>query len=361
MTLQSPEQHLDREITAFLGRYAREVAGAPAAPEVAARLAARGSARAVPRTLVLPSPRLAAAIALVALAGLALGTAAFVVGQRSPDAPPLIVNGWIAFSSQPDQGEVVGSDVRRGGDIWLAGAGVEPRIIVSRGPDMDTNVCPTFSPDGTRLVYGHRSGSGSALVFLDVAPDGTVSESARVRIDDDFSDVDAPCPRWSADGTRIGTLIGSSLVIRTLDGAPLTRVPGPGDPTHEDFDGLYYFDGVYSVVPFLDRPARDLATRALVSPSGALAVRDEGGEVLVGPMDGSPGRVIASPGYGIGGWSPDSTQVLFMQDISGLDFAMHAVSIEPPFEAIEIAARIPVNGSRSWPEARDVSWQALTE
>ena len=249
-------------------------------------------------------------------------------------------NGWIAFSSQPHAGQVMPTDSRRGGDIYLAHDRDDLRVLVSRGPGMDTNVCPAFSPDGTRLAYGEGSDAGIAIVILDLAPDGSIAGTSRLPLD--TTSTVAPCPRWSVDGTRIGSLEARNIVVvRGLDGSMVEA--RAGDPTYADFTVDY--------------------TRPLVSPSGDLSVRFIYGQegVIVSPVDGSPDRTITGDLGGIVGWSPDSSQLLLMSDISGHSFDLRAVSVDEPYTVEVIADAIAVNGARSWPGRRDVSWQSLLE
>ena len=247
-------------------------------------------------------------------------------------------NGWIAFSSQPHGGQVMPTDFRRGGDIYLAHDRDDLHMIVSRGPGMDTNVCPAFSPDGTRLAYGERTDAGIAIVILDLAADGSIVDTSRLPLDP--TSTVAPCPRWSVDGTRIGSLEGRNVVVRGLDGSIVEA--GAGDPTYADFT--------------------DDDTRPLVSPSGELGVRSIYGRgVIVSPVDGSPDRTIAGDPTRIVGWSPDSSKVLLMSDSSATSFDLRAVSVDEPFTVEVIAGVTPVNGARSWPGRRDVSWQSLLE
>ena len=247
-------------------------------------------------------------------------------------------NGWIAFSSQPHAQQDGLTDFRRGGDIYLAHDRDDLHVLVSRGPGKDTNVCPAFSPDGARLAYGERTAAGIAIVILELAADGSIVDTSRLPLD--TTSTVAPCPRWSADGTRIGALDGRNVVvIRGLDGSIVEA--GAGDPTYADFT--------------------DDDTRPLVSPSGELSVRRQDGGTVVHPVDGSPDRTIAGDVYRILGWSPDSTKVLLMSDSSATSFDLRAVSVDEPYTVEMIADVIPVNGARSWPGRRDGSWQSLLE
>jgi hypothetical protein len=276
---------------------------------------------------------------LIAL--LALLAVAWIVpfGSSSPESAH-VENGWIAFSTQGHAGQIGSTDYRKGGDIYIAHDHDDLRMLVSRGPDMDRNVCPAFSPDGTQLAFGQLSRAGPAIVILDLAPDGTITDSTRLPVAS--TNTEAPCPRWSADGSRIGSLEYRNLVvIHGLDGSILEATAG--DPSFADF------------------PGPDDWRRPLLSPSGEYSVSGiyERGVVL-SPVDGSPDRLITQEQYAIWGWSPDSTKVLLMRDVSGASFTLWAASVEP-YTLEVIAEDIPTNGARSWPDRRDVSWQALIE
>jgi hypothetical protein len=254
---------------------------------------------------------LAALLVAIVIAGVYVGAAMRNETLRSDLLPPSsgVENGWIAFSTQPGFVQIESTDWSAGGDIYLVRQGVEPKMIVSRGAEMAANVCPAFSPDGSKLVYGTRAGSDRALVFLSVATDGSVIETARLGAP---GEGDAPCPRWSTDGQRVLYVdrpLGARfdfrtgvIVVRGLDGS--TLVPAPGDPGRQD-------------------------------------LLDDGGGA-----------------WPIVGGSPDGRYLLSMEDVYRA-FTMTARAIRPPPETIVLASRIPVNGARSWPRQGDVSWQPV--
>src|SRR5436190_14673784 len=144
MTQRLRDDQLDREISNFLALRASEIANAPSAAEMAARISSRVGTRTAGR-------RLAPQLVWVVLAGLLIAAliGAVLVGAtllRNELLPSRAGNGWIAFSSQPGYPQVAATDITIGGDIYLVREGVAPRLIVSRGPAMTMNVCPAFSP-----------------------------------------------------------------------------------------------------------------------------------------------------------------------------------------------------------------------
>lgn len=260
-----------------------------------------------------------------------------------PEQPTSVVaNGWIAYSTLPGDVQVSGTDTLQGGDIYLVREGSDPRLIAGRGEVGTRNVCPAFSPDGSRLAYGEATNGPRAVVVVTVQADGSISDTVRIPIPRGDA---AVCPLWSADGTRVAYLERESLVVRGLDGS--TPASADGDPEVQDF--------------FAARSGAD----SLLSPSGEWIVRpgDVGGLVVSRP-DGSDPRVVnrGVGFYAITAWSPDERKVLVMQDVSGFQFTMHAVSVdgsESPFVTERIVSAVPVNGSRSWPGRGDVSWQPI--
>lgn len=263
-----------------------------------------------------------------------------VGGPRSvAPTPSDVQNGWIAFSSQPGRRQASETDWASGGDIYLVREGVEPRVIVERGPDMGANVCPQFSPDGSRLLYGASVRGARDLVVLDVGQDGRVSEWRRLRLPGSSSV--APCPRWARSGTHISYLddADAGVVIVDLNGDPVA--PTADDPGRADFT-----------------PSETDAP--LLSPDGTLrAVAGPVDGVLVGPPDGSADRQVGrGAGYAIATWSPDGTKLLVMSD-AGRAATMTMVSVTDPPAEEHIAPSIPVNGLRSWPGRGDVSWQPV--
>ncbi len=111
--------------------------------------------------------------------------------------------------------------ITTGSDIYLVREGGEPRLIAGREGGTTRNVCPAFSPDGTRLAFGVASPQGRAVVVVGRRCRWSRHPSAA---SDPYWEVrrrivapgpgPAVCPRWSSDGTRLAYLDGSTVVVR---------------------------------------------------------------------------------------------------------------------------------------------------
>ena len=254
-----------------------------------------------------------------------------------PIPPSLAANGWIAYSTD---GRTPGAtDVTTGSDIYLVRVGVKPRLVARRDGGKIRNVCPAFSPDGRRLAYGVEAREGRALVVLGLDSHGAITATVRFAVPGSAS----ACPRWSADGTRVAYLDGGAIVVRALDGSTPAGVTG--DPRVENF-GL----GRQWNTPLLSPQGNRIAW--LNSSCQLIFARPDGTAPHVIPLDSNCGFALPT-------WSPDGQQVLLMQDISGMDFRMRAVSADSPFAMVEIVSAVRTNGARSWPGWGDVSWKPV--
>ena len=118
-------------------------------------------------------------------------------------AATTIANGWVAFAAGVDA-ERRSADA----DIYLVREGSPAHRIAGSDSDAIDQVCPTFSPDSTRLAYGEATGTDdggpttagyqdAGLVIADLTADGVVSATTTIALDD----MDRPpCAIWSADG-----------------------------------------------------------------------------------------------------------------------------------------------------------------
>lgn len=253
---------------------------------------------------------------------------------------------WIAYSTAPGDDQLlrVGDDgtgrpYLAGSDVFLVHEGGEPMLVAGRGDGATWNVCPAFSPDGTKLAFGVKSPSGRAVRVVGVTRTGeTVAPSIKIRV---AGSGFGPCPRWSRDGSRVAYVSGGKVIVRAFDGS--SPPIADGDPMLEDFRR-----GNEALVS----PAGDLVARLSVvggGPSTVVVTRPDGSHEL---------RVPFVPGiYAVAAWSPDGRKLLVMEDISGRDFSMLAVSVNAPYDPVPIVGAVPVNHGRSWPRYGDVSWQ----
>jgi hypothetical protein len=265
--------------------------------------------------------------------------AGYIPGPIGSVAPLRIRNGWIAYSTDgPSAGS---TDVTTGSDLYVVREGAPPALIAGRQDGTTRNACPVFSPDGTLLAYGVSSGSVRTVVVRTVALSGVAGERTRISVSGGGSPV---CVRWSADGTRVAYLDGGAEVVRTLDGSTVPK--GPGDP---DLAG-----------PAGPRPD-DVS---LISPSGEFAARIaadvSGCRLVVSRPNGTDAHVITLTycPYAIAAWSPDATRILLMQDVSGADFAIHALAVDSGADTV-VVSPVRTNGGRSWAGRGDVSWQPV--
>jgi hypothetical protein len=266
---------------------------------------------------------------------------------------------WIAYSTTPHDQQTPrtwsgGSSYPylRGSDIFLVRQGGTPRLVASRGDGKTWNVCPAFSPDGTKLAYAIKSPTGRTLRVVGVTPTGAiVAPGIDLKV---AGSGDVPCPRWSSDGSRLAYRSGPKVIVRALDGSspPIAA----GDPAISDF--------------------RRGLNSPLVSPAGNLVARltfDAGCRLFVARPDGSHERVLRFHAdacmYAVAAWSPDGRKLLMMTEggspqpppgkAGNTGFAMFAVSVNAPFDTVPIVRSVRVNHARSWPGRGDVSWQPI--
>jgi len=279
----------------------------------------------------------AAAVLLVLALASAAAAGAWQLLHRDTVLPPSgVSNGWIAYSTDgPSPG---GTDITSGSDIYLVRGGGAPILIAGRDGGATRNACPSFSPDGTRLAYA--SSSGPAIVVRGVDTAGVTSESIRIAVPGGGWPI---CVRWSADSKRLAYL-ELGVVVRGLDGSTLARTagdPGPGDLASPPDD-----------LSWLSSPSGEWVASVRVDrdPCQLVVARPDGTDVHVIPLGYCP--------YAIAAWSPDSTTVLLMEDVSGMDFTMHEVAIDSGVQSV-VVSTVRTNGARSWPGKGDVSWQPV--
>jgi hypothetical protein len=261
-----------------------------------------------------------------------------IQGPLPPLPPSRASNGWIAYST--DGLNPGATDITTGSDIYLVREGGEPRLIAGRDGGTTRNVCPAFSPDGTRLAFGLESNQGRAVVVLGLDASGVVTDTVRITVPGSGP---AVCVRWSSDGRRVAYLDGGIVVVRGLDGS--TPAIAAGDPAVNDL-----------------QRGRDTSD-PLLSPSGDWVARlsfgGTGCQIVVARPAGTAAHVIplSSCAYAIAAWSPDGRQVLLLGD-AGEATTLWAIGVDSPLN-VTIGSAVKTNGARSSPGRGDVSWQAV--
>ena len=293
--------------------------------------------------------------------------------------PATAPNGWVAIDD---------------GDIYLIRPGEDARRLEVPGSAGRTEVCPAWSPDGTRLLFGRYTGtwrrpSGTPeLVIVPVASSGTAGPPTVITLRGfplpDPEDFDArPCGVWAPDGRWVAFVgAGDVWLVDTrtratrrlpdLRPSDLAWRPGtdelaiagdagsdPEDPTSSTPVT------VYSVSTGTSRRLGSI-TAAHVSwaPDGSALAYTGGEEVLpqlrVVDHDGSDARLLASdmggPTHGIGPeWSPRGDRIVY-QRLGSVGAERHEVVLVDVTDGTETVISPPsVDRGRKWyPES--VSW-----
>ena len=248
---------------------------------------------------------------------------------------------WITYSTAPGDNQWRSfPNYGVGSDVFVVRQGRKPMLVAGRRDGKTWNVCPAFSPDGTLLAFGTKSPAGLSLSVVRMTRAGA-SAARRVHLVVGKGPL-PPCPRWSADSSRLAYTRGQKVIVRRLDGS--WSRPVAGDPVIQDFRRRY--------ADSFPSPTRDLLARSGVDTPCGVVVERSGGSHRRSLDVG-----CAYPFYAVAAWSPDGRKLLLMRDVSGRHFTMFAVSVDDPFDAVRIVERVPVNHGRSWPGWGDVSWQ----
>lgn len=293
-----------------------------------------------------------AALAVLALAGVGLAAAlqddpapSRLQVTDDPGSQGLPANGWVAFTSGN------GVNGGPGDDVYLVREGESPRRVAGSDTDTSDQVCPSFSPDGRRLVFGqatlsYRSGhtfyDDAALVILEVGADGSTSGTTTIPVEDLTA---PPCPLWSPDGRWLAFGAGSNPAqfewdateVRLVDTVTeeQRRLPGYAATDLEWLPGtdeLAIADDGIHVYSLTTGEVRSLgiegAGQLAWSPDGTTiaftrvpGVDDGGKTVWLADTDGTDERQLTGEHIMLSGigpvWSPDGRVIAYQRSISG--------------------------------------------
>lgn len=342
----------------------------------------RRSARRGRRRVVVVAASAATVVAASVLAVTGLGddrgeTQPAVPVVPRPDTGP---NGWIA--------------VQRDGSIVLVRPGGDLRPLDASGSQGRTAVCPAWSPDGSRLMFGRYAGtpevpSGPAeLVVVAIGADGRAGTPTAIPLNGyPAPSLDNPQPRpcgtWAPDGRWIAFAgLGEVWLVDSQSGTT-RRLPNlwPSDiawrpgtdelaiagDVGSDPEGrtLRSQVTVHSVSTGESRQLGSVeAAQISWSPDGSSLAyaggEDDKGELWLADADGANARLLdadmGDANHGIGPqWSPRGDRIAYQRLIHGSGERHSVVVVDVGDGARTFIEAPTVDGTQRW-YPRSVRW-----
>jgi len=210
----------------------------------------------------------------------------------SPDGRRIAFRRWQAGTASTS---IVVTDAGGGNAVTLASNSSSRSDCVRGGP--------TWSPDGSTIIFPVSAACDQRFDLLIVAADGS-APAQRLLADG----TDSLHPVWSPDGAHIaflGTDAGDGVRLYLVDASPGAALAGGLTPRR------------------IGTTAGDLAHSGASiqwSPDGTeLATVSQSGDVIVIKPDGSGSRVLARRGYDPR-WSPDGRRLAFHRAVEPAEY-----------------------------------------
>jgi hypothetical protein len=254
-------------------------------------------------------------------------------GERTPLADEIADASVVSYVPSPDGTQLAFYTCCGGDDVMtIANADGSGTQEVVPSPGLNA-YGPSWSPDGTKLVYQERDGSGSRLGALVVVDLATGDRTQVV----DFGDASAgwwfTSPRFSADGEQVlyhqiqspGAFSSNVWSIPVTGGEPRLVVEdasyplsvGDGSeiafvtPNSDDLGGdsisIVRADGTSTPRTLVE--AQSLILRPTVSPDGTRLAYPDGGGMWVVDLATGESTEVSEDGYTVD-WVDDDTLIV---------------------------------------------------
>ena len=172
---------------------------------------------------------------------------------------------------------------------------------------MTDEICPAFSPDGTRLAFGQATGDSDegysgdgALVITDLSADGVRTATTTIALD---GATHPPCAIWSADGRWL------AFGVESPAGGPDRRIVDEVWVVDTQSDDIRRLSGLTAI----DLDWAPDATELAIASDGVVLYSVTADETR--PLGGAGADSVA--------WSPDGRTIAFTRIPPGLNDSHH--------------------------------------